>query len=168
MSTFSKIILSIFIVLVTFSISATYYKYFVIQDFEVEFEVDCDSSTESCFTWICDPEIDGEDYCSGDPEEDIWDYKLFYRNAGNVPQCDPEEDDGCAFYECQEWEEDCYELTCTQELAEDLGYDECTYFPEEDNDEAIIFQDEFDEASENYLDNTTATTTNGEDEVLEQ
>lgn len=117
----SKILLALFLVMVTISISATYQKYFVLDDFEVEFEIDCDIESENCFVWICDPEIDGEDYCTGDPEDDIWYYKYFYRNASDLPNCDLDDED-CPVFECSESEE-CYEITCSEENLEEFGLD---------------------------------------------
>ncbi len=108
----SKILVGGIIFLIGLSLTASYYKYLVLQDYQVEMQIDCDPSTESCFVWECDPEV--EDECTGIPEEDIWYYKYFYRNTSNIPQCDPESED-CEALTCSEDEEGCYEVTCHNE-----------------------------------------------------
>jgi hypothetical protein len=123
----SKILLGVLGVFVTLSISATFYKTVILQDFIVYTEIDCDPSTESCFVWVCDPTVDGEDTCTGNPEEDTWYFKIAYRNAMNVPECAPD-DEYCAPFQCPtEGEEGCEEVLCSPEtlIEYDLG-DECT------------------------------------------
>ena len=128
MTTSSKILLSIFLVLLVLSVSASYYRFMVLQDYIVSTEVDCDPSIESCFVWICDPEVDGEEMCTGDLTEDTWYYKIAFRNAMFIPDCDSAEDENCVPFECPVTaEEGCGEITCTDETVLDYGYEEyCT------------------------------------------
>ncbi|MCA9360862.1 hypothetical protein KC730_03160 [Candidatus Kaiserbacteria bacterium] len=138
----AKLLFWFLLLFVLFSASATYYRYYVQQDFLVLAEMDCDPETESCFTWICDPEVDGEEYCTGDLAEDTWYYKDIYRNAKYIPNCDPY-DEGCPALECIEEEEYCEIVLCTNEIVEEEELDyECTdpetfewpdYFDEEED-----------------------------------
>jgi hypothetical protein len=123
----SKILLGVLGVFITLSVSATFYKTVILQDFIVYNQIDCDPSSESCFVWVCDPALDGEDACTGNPEEDTWYFKIAYRNAMNVPECAPEDGD-CSPFQCPtEGEDGCEEVLCSPEalIEYDLG-DECT------------------------------------------
>ena len=62
---------------------------------------------------MCDPAYEA---CTGNPEDDTWYYKYFYRNAQNLPLCDPN-DENCAALTCEEGEADCIEVACTAELV---------------------------------------------------
>ncbi len=85
------------------------------KDYIIEAEVDCDPTVETCFIYECDPEAEE---CTGDPEEDIWYYKIMKRNAANIPLCDPA-DENCQALVCWEDEKDCEEILCTEETIEE-------------------------------------------------
>lgn len=111
----SKIFLSVIGFLIVGSVAATYWRIVVKRDYIIQAQIECDPETEECFIWECDPAstVEGE-ACTGDEESDIWYYKIFRRNAKNIPLCDPN-DENCAAYVCDPGEEDCSEELCSSE-----------------------------------------------------
>jgi hypothetical protein len=123
----SKILLGILGVVIVLSVSTSYYRFLVLHDYVIETEIDCDPTYESCFTWECDSE---SEECTGNPEEDIWYYKLAYRNAKNIPACDLN-DETCNQFACPEGgEADCVEILCSQEALNEHGIDTSCTIPE--------------------------------------
>jgi hypothetical protein len=114
----SKVLLILLSFLVIVSISASYYKYLVLRDYVIEVSVDCDPSTETCFTYLCDPAFEE---CTGNPDEETWYYKILFRNAYNFPNCDVDTDPECNLYSCPDGELGCEELLCTDEALTELG-----------------------------------------------
>ena len=120
----SKILLLVFILFILGSVAATYYRIFVKKDYIISAEMDCDPLEENCFVWECDPESNKEgEACTGNPEEDVWYYKIIHRKAFNIPLCDPNNED-CEALVCPEGEADCEEIQCTEETKG--GEDICT------------------------------------------
>jgi len=136
-----KILFIIIGILIAASVVATYWRIVVKRDYIVQAQTDCDPTTENCFIWQCDPQsnVEGE-ACTGDPESDIWYYKIIRRNAKNIPLCDPN-DENCAALVCNPGEKDCSEELCTAEnvKAPDTCNDPAQYNidnpPEEDSEE---------------------------------
>jgi hypothetical protein len=123
MDTKSKILLVALLLLIVGSVGTAYYRYMVVRDYVVEMQTDCDPMSEACFIYVCDPEVEE---CSGNPEEDTWYYKMFRRNAANIPICDPSEE-GCEAYVCAEEEQDCEVILCDETtLAEFDAGDACS------------------------------------------
>lgn len=112
----SRLLFTVFFLLIIGSIALTYYRYFVVRDYIIEAQVDCDPNYERCFTYVCDPEA-GEE-CTGRPEEDTSYYKLIYRNAKHIPLCNPMEE-GCEVSVCPPNEEDCEITFCDPLTAEE-------------------------------------------------
>ena len=139
-----KIFFIIFFMLLIGSVAFTYYKIVLKKNYLIEAQVDCDPETERCFVWECDPEsVEEGEVCTGDPEVDIWYYKLVTKNAGNIPLCNPEEDENCTPLVCEEGEVDCAEILCNDENKLEQGA-ECNdpeeYLfnnPPEEEEEAI-------------------------------
>jgi len=150
MASKGKILFIALVALLAFSTLATFYQYYVLQDYVIAAEAECDPETESCFTWICDPEVDGEEWCTGDLAEDTWYYKVMYRNAKNVPNCEPYDED-CDALHCPEGEEGCEIELCTPEVVEEEEMEyECTdpdtfvwpdYFLEAEDEEEEVAAD---------------------------
>jgi hypothetical protein len=109
----SKILFSLLGILIIVSAGLAYYRYIVKKDYIIEAQIDCDPETENCFIWKCDPTslTEGEE-CTGVPDNDIWYYKIFRRNAQNIPLCDPK-DENCTVHVCSEGEKDCADVLCT-------------------------------------------------------
>ena len=111
----SKILFIVIGLLIAVSVAVTYWRIVVRRDYIVQAQTECDPETEKCFIWECDPESDVEgEACTGDPETDIWYYKIIRRNAMNIPNCDPN-DEECTALVCPENEADCSEELCTDE-----------------------------------------------------
>ncbi len=111
----SKILIWIVVILIIGSVGATYWRIFVKKDYIISNEVDCDPYSEKCFIWECDPAstVEGE-ACTGDAETDIWYYKIAQRKASNIPLCNPDEDENCTPFVCDEGEKDCSETLCDE------------------------------------------------------
>jgi hypothetical protein len=114
----SKIFWLVFSLLILGSVAAAYWRIVIRQDYVVEAQTDCDPRAEACFVWECDPNstVEGE-ACIGDPEEDIWFYKINKRNASRIPLCDPDADETCDPWTCDPGEEECEEIFCDAESA---------------------------------------------------
>lgn len=119
----SKILLTIFLIVVTFAIGASFYKFFILRDYTIQSQVECDPSVEVCFVYHCDPAVEE---CSGDPVVDTSYYKLLDRNAKNISLCSPTEE-GCVPRVCPEGEVGCAITFCDTSVDEAA---ECTN-PEE-------------------------------------
>jgi hypothetical protein len=111
----SKILIAVFIVIILVSVALTYWRTMVKKDYVIENQIDCDPYTEACFIWKCDPAsiVEGEK-CTGDPEADIWYYKIARRIAANIPLCDPNTDETCDPWTCADGEKDCSETLCDE------------------------------------------------------
>jgi hypothetical protein len=109
----SKILFAFVGILIIGSVAATYWRIVVKRDYIIQAQIDCDPETENCFVWKCDPSstVEGE-ACTGDPENDVWYYKILRRNANNIPLCDPDKDENCTAYVCDSDEKDCSEELC--------------------------------------------------------
>ena len=125
----SKILLTIFFLLIVGSVAFTYYRIMIKKDYLISSQVDCDPYTEKCFIWNCDPEstVEGE-ACTGDPEADVWYYKVAQRNASRIPLCNPETDENCQPFLCEAGEPECAETLCS---AEPVAEGETCNDPEE-------------------------------------
>lgn len=109
----SKIFFVVLLILIGGSLLAVFYRYFVIRDYMITAQADCDPSTEACFVYVCDPE---SEECTGDPEEDTTYYSVIHRNAKYMPICDPS-DEGCEAFVCPEGEPDCHVDFCDPETV---------------------------------------------------
>src|SRR4030042_7189710 len=156
----SKILFVVLVILIIGSVAATYWRYMVKRDYIIEAQIDCDPETENCFIWQCDPmSLEEGEACTGVPDNDTWYYKIFRRNAKNIPDCDPN-DENCLAYVCDEGEADCSEELCTPENVPDgeEWNDPEQYLlenpPEEDceeGDEECMVEEECEEGDEACL-----------------
>lgn len=122
----SKILIWVFVILIAASVGVTYWRIMLKRDYVISSQVDCDPTTEKCFIWKCDPTSDVEgEKCTNDPEKDIWYYKLAQRNASKIPLCDPDKDENCLPFVCEEGEKDCSETLCDATTKVDQGV-ECS------------------------------------------
>ena len=111
----SKILFVILGILIVGSVSVTYWRYMVQRDYIIKAQINCDPETENCFIWECDlMSLEEGEACTGVPDNDIWYYKIFNRNAKNIPDCDPA-DENCTAYVCGEGEADGSEELCNAE-----------------------------------------------------
>lgn len=112
----SKILFAVVGLAIAVSVGVTYWRIMVKKNYIISSQVDCDPAMEKCFVWQCDKTLaEGEDgACTGDPEADIWYYKIAERKAYNIPLCDPEKDETCLPFQCNEGEKDCSETLCDE------------------------------------------------------
>lgn len=106
----NRIFFIIFGLLILGSVAFTYYRIMIKKDYLISAQADCDPYTEKCFIYNCDPK---EEECTGDPEEDVWYYKIVKRKAFNIPLCDPN-DENCEALVCPEGEADCSYEFCEE------------------------------------------------------
>lgn len=66
---------------------ATFYLFILKGDFYISVSAPCDPETESCYYWVCKPDYWFD--CTGDPEEDIFIYKIVRKKASELSSCDP-------------------------------------------------------------------------------
>lgn len=154
----SKILFALIGLAIAISVGVTYWRIMIKKDYIISSQVDCDPTIEKCFIWQCDPSLakGEEDACTGDPEEDSWYYKIANRKAFNIPLCDPEKDETCQPFLCEEGEKDCQETLCDEtNVAEGESCNDPEEYiknnPEEIEDEdgeAVLEGDESAEAEE--------------------
>lgn len=108
----SKILFSVFFLLVMGSIGLTYYKYVIKQDYLIVANAPCDPNSESCFYMTC---AEGYDTCSS-TESNY--YKKVEKKVYNIKMCDPSVD-GCNPMVCAEDEKNCTVTTCSVEDLEE-------------------------------------------------
>lgn len=125
MNTKIKIFWFIMGILIFVSFGLTAYRYLIKKDYIIQAQTDCDPYTEACFVWECDinSEEEGEK-CTGNPDEDIWYYKIIKRNASRIPLCDSA-DENCQALICEENEAECEFILCTEENKEGMDSSEC-------------------------------------------
>ncbi len=106
----SKIFFAIFFSVAFIVIVISFFKFFILKDYYIKSEVDCDPETEKCFIYECDPAEDSE--CSENLDERISYYKLIEKKANTLPLCDSNDID-CPAITCQAGE-DCQEFLCDE------------------------------------------------------
>jgi hypothetical protein len=118
----SKIFLAVFFFLIIASIGVTFWRIMLKKDYVIQAQTDCDPTIDKCFIWQCDPEstVEGET-CTGDPETDIWYYQIAKRNASKIPLCDPNTDENCDPWTCEEGEKDCSVTFCDETTKVEQG-----------------------------------------------
>ena len=108
-----------FLVIITVVV-ITFLKYFVLKDYIIQAEADCDPMTETCFIYECVPGTDAD--CADDPEDPeakLSYYKKVDKKAFLIPDCDPN-DENCDALNCQGLSEgDCSETLCSDETKEE-------------------------------------------------
>lgn len=110
----SRIVLGLFVLAVVVSFGASFYKFYVLRDYPIQSQIECDPTTEVCFVYHCDATVEE---CTGDDVADTSYYKLIERNAKHIPLCNPV-NDGCVPLECPDGEESC-SITFCDANAED-------------------------------------------------
>jgi hypothetical protein len=133
----SKILLTVFFGFIILSVSASYFRFVILKDYVILAEVDCDPVFESCFVWVCESEFDNDEECI----EDTSYYKMAFRNARNITDCNFRED--CSPFSCSVFgEEGCGEILCTEETVLEYGYENyCTKPEVHPHAESYLFED---------------------------
>lgn len=104
----------------------------------VESQVTCDPEIEGpCYVWVCEPSW--WDECTGDPEEDLWTYKLIDKKLYDMPDCTPVVEtegffshivnvaESCPEQECAEGDPTCEVIYCDPETEGEYCYDESAW-----------------------------------------
>ncbi len=104
----SKILITIFLLVVFLAISTTFYKYEIKKDYLILGQTTCNPLTESCFYMPCDETDPSCDTTA--PEY----YKKIEKKAFNVELCDPSVD-GCNPMVCTEDEKGCSITACSED-----------------------------------------------------
>lgn len=101
MDTKSKLLFSVFFIVIVLSTAASYLRFVVNKDYLMSVEVPCDPSVDSCYFY--------EDEETGEPIL----FKLIERPAHDLPNCDPS-DTVCmeSIYCTNSPEEVCEVITC--------------------------------------------------------
>ena len=110
----SRILIVVFVIVTTISIGLSFFRFFILRDYPLQSQIECDPTTEACFVYHCDATVEE---CTGDPVVDTSYYKLIDRNAKNIPLCDPANED-CVPLECQENEVGCVITLCDASLED--------------------------------------------------
>lgn len=136
----SKLIFWIFFVSLAFIVTALFSKFYILRDYTLKAEVECDPQSEVCFERPCLEE------CEPDAEPEY--YKIRTVQASDVPLCDPH------LGECPEV--DCSSIaSCSEEFCSDESVpdeESCTH-PEDfvasaEEEEMVDVLDESSETDE--------------------
>ena len=119
----SRMMFLFFVMVLILSVGLSFFRFFVLRDYPIQSQIECDPYTESCFIYHCDSAVEE---CTGDSVADTSYYKLLDRNAHNIPLCNPVEE-SCTPLICPDWEEGCVVTFCDATTDETV---ECTN-PEE-------------------------------------
>lgn len=111
----SKIFFVVFFTFIFIVVFYAFCEYFILRDYYITVESDCDPSVSNCFVYRCDPAVDTT--CSNNPEENVSYYKLIKKKAIAVPVCNEKGED-CPPLVCAKWE-DCEEIFCDQFVVQE-------------------------------------------------
>lgn len=138
-------VIFVFLVIV-FAVSVFYafLKFFVLRDYMVYGEAECDPSAQSCFVYTCDPTTEE---CADDPEEDTSYYQIVSKNAQNIFVCDPQAQE-CPELFCTSGEKDCEVIFCTEEAALEQGESVKCSNPEDFQEEESLEEEDMEEGLE--------------------
>lgn len=163
----SKIFFLAFGLIILASVAITFNKYFILKDYYIQAETECDPTTERCFVYECDLETEE---CSENPEENISYYKLITKKAYMFPDCDPNNDENCPALQCAP-DEDCKYSLCEEDNeAEDIVCNDPEEYiknnpPEEEEAESLESEQGEDERAEESLDSKEDTSDEPSEEV---
>lgn len=153
-------------VLLVASFGATFYRYMIKKDYIVQAQVDCDPYAEACFVWNCDPESDEEgEMCTGDPEEDMWYFKVINKNASQIVSCDAN-DEACDALVCAQNEPDCEFVFCNPENMEENYASACIEPAKYTLENPIEEENECEEGDEECLNSEEEVCQEGDEECL--
>jgi hypothetical protein len=117
---FERILTWAFFLVIITVVIITFFKYFIVKDYIIQAEADCDPMTEACFIYECVPGVDED--CADDPEDPeakLSYYKIVEKKAYLIPDCDPN-DENCDALNCQGIdEENCLETLCNDQTKDE-------------------------------------------------
>ncbi len=102
-----KILILIFILGIFYTVFATYHRFYILRDYYITAEIECDPQINSCFVW--------------EEDDEIFYYSLIRKKAKNIPFCNPHREE-CEELFCEEGEKKCRITFCeVDELEEGEG-----------------------------------------------
>ncbi|MDR3559496.1 MAG: hypothetical protein P4L58_03790 [Candidatus Pacebacteria bacterium] len=111
----TKIFFGVFFGLIAITIVVTFCKFFILKDYYIQAQADCDPTKEACFVTTCDPSQD--DTCPTDPAKQTSYTKLIRKKASEIPLCDPS-DKSCDALACGSGA-DCQVIYCDKDTVGD-------------------------------------------------
>lgn len=121
--------------LLVLAISASFYRFFILKDYDVLYEVECDPYTESCYVW-----------CEDDECLEPFYYNYITKSAGDLlPYCGLDITDCEESYYCLESDEVCEMEFC------DSNFDECDELSESDINYEDVQENSSDLSEMNFL-----------------
>ncbi|MDD4989810.1 MAG: hypothetical protein PHW31_00670 [Candidatus Pacebacteria bacterium] len=111
----SKVFFIFFFSIIFIVIAISFYKYFILKDYYIKTQVECNPEKEKCFMAECDVSSDSE--CPENPSERINYYKIVEKKAFAIPLCDENSPD-CLPFVCQE-KKNCKEILCDEATKTD-------------------------------------------------
>lgn len=109
----SKIFFGLFAIVILAIAAISYYKYFILRDYHIVAQAECDPTKEVCFVSTCN--INEDESCPQKESDRQSYYKLVEKKAYNIPECNDELI--CAPLKCAA-NEDCKEIFCTSGILE--------------------------------------------------
>jgi len=103
--------------LILISLSLTFYRTFVSQNYALYYSDDCNPDEESCFIYYCNPYWEE---CTGNPEDDVWYYKIYERSTQKATPCESLRGE-CSDFVCSEGEEGCSVIYCNPTVEEECS-----------------------------------------------
>lgn len=100
----SKVLFTLFFVLLGLSVGTSFYRYIIAKDYIVEARAECNPTQQACFV----------------SEEDQSYYALIRKKAADIPLCNPGEE-GCDALACESGQSECEVIYCSEALAESRG-----------------------------------------------
>lgn len=129
----TKIFFVIFFTIILAVVLFSFYKFFILKNYYITSELECNPATESCFINTCDPAEDNT--CVADKSKRVSYYKLIEKKAFKIPLCDPSAE-SCAPLSC-EGDSDC-KITLCDKTKEDCMYPELYFQNNPPTDTEII------------------------------
>ncbi len=116
----SKILFAVFFLAVFVSAGISFYKYYILKDFDILAETNCNPKEETCFVRDCYTASD--DGCTEENSFSVY-CKLIKKNASAIQDCDPKSA-SCGALDCKK-EEGCMEIPCNEETL-GTNYNSCS------------------------------------------
>lgn len=111
----TRLLISLVIIGAIVSVAIAFNKYMLKGDYFVMAWTECDPEAgESCYVYTCDD----PEYCEGEDLGSEWNYKIVYKKAYAIPQCDPYSDCEELYCQSDESEDICYVEYCDQSDSE--------------------------------------------------
>jgi hypothetical protein len=120
----SNVLIGLTMFLVLLSITMSFIRFIILQDYIVFAKIPCDPKLESCFIEECDTLDPRCDQIQG-----VNVFKIIYKSANMIPPIDS----------CSENERECEIVLCSEEILEEYAIEgECTILEENESSESDL------------------------------